>query len=285
MQARAICVARCDDEDVRRGARDTNLTTVHIVFGQMAAESLENALRQGGRADQVACHRDNLAVGPIDPRNPQTRAAWDREQRFLDIHGEGQPDDAAFWREALRADVRKVAWLSRRSAPEYCAFLEWLWRLGELPCEVVDLTDMPVGSRRRAFSLSLLDPEEIVHDGLLDRTKHLEATTRAHYRRIWQRLRAENAPLRVVGPDGIQSARLTYFDAQLLSFAKPSWQKAVRLVGAVMMEWVGPELEPYFQAGDGVLASRIPVLVEQGLLDGRGNLLDMRASEVRLPDG
>ena len=258
-------------------------STVHIVFSPMAAESLEAALRQAGREDRVACHRDNLAVGPIDPPDPRARAVWmDRELPVAEPNEERLPDDAAFWNEALRQDVRKVAWMSRRSAPEYCAFLEWLWRLGERPCEAIDLTDMPVGNRRRAFLLGLLDAEEIVDDGLIDRTKHLDATARAHYRSIWHRLRAENAPLRVVGPDGLQSAGLTYFDAQLMSFAKPSWQRAVRLVGEAMMESVGPEMEPYFQAGDGILANRVVALVEARLLEARGNLLNMRESEVRL---
>ena len=39
--------------------------------------------------------------------------------------------------------------------PSTVGFLEWLWRLGDLPCEVIDLTNMPVGSRR-GFSLCLL---------------------------------------------------------------------------------------------------------------------------------
>jgi Protein of unknown function/Domain of unknown function (DUF1835) len=259
-------------------------STVHIVFGPMAAASLEMAIRQAGREDRVVCHQGNLALGPIDPPEPHVRSAWmDRELPPAETSAECFPDDSAFWKEALRDDVRKVAWMSRRSAPEYCGFLEWLWRLGGQPCEVVDLTDMPVGNRRRAFSLSLLDPEEIVDNGLLDRTTHLDAAARAYHLGIWRRLRTENAPLRVVGPNGIQSAQLSYFDAQLLSFAKASWQKPARIIGEVICEWVAPEMEPYFQAGDGVLAARIPVLVEQGLLEGRGNLLDMRASEVRLP--
>jgi uncharacterized protein DUF3658 len=256
-------------------------STVHIVFGP--AENLEAALRLAGREDRIACHRNNLAIGPIDPPDLRARQVWcDRELPVVEPNEERFPDDEAFWNEALREHVRKVAWMSRRSAPEYCAFLEWLWRLDEQPCEVIDLTDMPVGKRRRAFLLSLLDAEEIVEDGLLDRTKHLDATARARYRSIWRRLRAENAPLRVVGPDGLQSARLTYFDAQLLSFAQPSWQWAVRLVAEVMVEWVGSEMEPYFQAGDGILANRVVALVEAGLLEERGNLLNMRECEVRL---
>jgi hypothetical protein len=250
----------------------------------MAAESLAIAIRQDGRDDRVVCQQDNLAVGPIDPPKPQVRFAWMKSE-LPHAYAEDFRDDAPFWKEALREDVRKVAWLSRRSAPEYCGFLEWLLRLGGQPCEVADLTDIRVG-KRRPFSLSQLDPEEIVDDGLLDRTRHLDAVARERHLGTWRQLRHENAPLRVVGPDGIQSAQLSYFDAQLLSHAKPSWQKPARIIGEVICEWVAPELEPhepYFQAGDGVLAARILVLVEQGLLEGRGNLLDIRASEVRLP--
>jgi hypothetical protein len=41
-------------------------------------------------------------------------------------------------------------------------------------------------------------------------------------------------------------------------------------------------MEPYFQAGDGFLAARIIALVELGALEGRGNLTNIRQSEVRL---
>jgi hypothetical protein len=52
-----------------------------------------------------------------------------------------------------------------------------------------------------------------------------------------------------------------------------------------MAEWVAPwpSMEPYFQAGDGILAERIIALVETGVLEGRGDLMDIRRSEVRLP--
>jgi hypothetical protein len=42
-------------------------------------------------------------------------------------------------------------------------------------------------------------------------------------------------------------------------------------------------MEPYFQAGDAILAARIIALVELGVLEARGNLMNIRQSEVRLP--
>ena len=56
------------------------------------------------------------------------------------------------------------------------------------------------------------------------------------------------------------------------------------MIGEIFSEWVGSQMEPYFQAGDGSLAARVVALVECGLLEGRGNLMNIRPSEVRLPN-
>jgi hypothetical protein len=258
-------------------------STIYIVFSTLAAENLKTALHDAGREDRFTCYFDNLSLGPINPPDPHVRLKW-FEQEFACKDGCDFPNDEGFWGDALNENVRKVAWLSRRSAPEYAGFLEWLWRLGDLPCETIDLTDMPVGSHRRAFTLALLSPEEIAANAVWDRAEALDANARSHYHSLWHRLRVENAPLRVVDADGLRSAPITFFDRQLLSFAKAGWQKPARIIGETMAEWVGSRMEPYFQAGDWILAARVVGLVESGLLEGRGNLMDIRQSEVRLPN-
>ena len=265
------------------GERPTvTMSTLHIVFSPSAAGSLRQALRDAGREDRVACHFDNLALGPIDPPDLQTRLHWMEEELRCTGWEWVHAEEEAFWKAALVEDVRRVAWMSRRSAPEYCGFLEWLWRLGDLPCEVIDLADMPVGSRHRAFTLALLSPDEIAANAVWYRAEALDAIARSHCHDLWRRLRVENAPLRVVDADGLRSAPITFFDQQLLSFANASWQKPARIIGETMMEWVGTPMEPYFQAGDGILAARVIALVELGALEGRGNPMDIRQSEVRL---
>jgi uncharacterized protein DUF3658/uncharacterized protein DUF1835 len=260
-------------------------STLHVVFSPSGAGSLRKALNDAGRGDQVVVSDfDNLALGPIDPPDPQTRLHWMEEELRCTGWEWVFAEEAAFWKAALAEDVHRVAWMSRRSAPEYSGFLEWLWRLGDLPCEVIDLTDMPVGRRRRAFLLSLLHAEEIASNRIWDRAEPLDVAARERHRGLWRRLRAENAPLRVVDADGLRSAPITFFDQQLLSFAKATWQKPARIIGETMAEWVGPPLEPYFQAGDGILAARVFALVEAGVLEGRGDLTDIRQSEVRLRD-
>jgi hypothetical protein len=141
---------------------------LHIVFIPSAAGSLKKALHDARRTDGIVSNFDDLALGPINPPDPQTRLHWmEGELRYTGWEWVFAEDEA-FWKAALAEDVRRVAWVSQRSVPEYCGFLEWLWRPGDLPCEVIDLTDMPVGSRHRAFSLVLLHPEEIVDNGVWD---------------------------------------------------------------------------------------------------------------------
>jgi len=184
---------------------------LHIVFSPSAAGCLRQALRDAGREDHVACHFDNLALGPINPPDPQTRLHWMEEELRYTGWEWVFAEEEAFWKAALVEDVRRVAWISRRSATEYCGFLEWLWRLGDLPCEVIDFTDMPVGgTRNRAFSLFLLFPEEIVDNGVWDRAQPLDAAARERYHGHWRQLRAENAPLRVVDAEGLRSAPITF---------------------------------------------------------------------------
>jgi Protein of unknown function len=243
------------------------------------------ALRDAGRADHVAGHLDNLALGPINPPDPLTRLNWfERELGWTDSEWVWASTET-FWKEVLQEGVRKVAWLSRVSSPEYTGFLEWLWRLDGTPCEVVDLTDMTVLHRRedgtltgpmRALSLALLHPETIVGNQLVDRAEPLPQAAREHYREVWQQLRAENAPLRVVTGDGLRSAPISFFDPLLLSCAAAEWQRAARVVGEAMGK------DEFFQAGDMILATRVLDLVELGLLEGRGNLMNIRESEVRL---
>ena len=255
---------------------------LHIVFSPSAAGSLKKALHDARRTDGVVSNFDDLALGPINPPDPQTRLHWLEEELRYTGWEWVFAEDEAFWKAALAEDVRRIAWMSRRSAPEYCGFLEWLWRLGDLPCEVIDLTDMPVGSRHRAFSLVLLHPEEIADNGVWDRAQPLDAAARERYHGLWRGLRAENAPVRVVDAEGLRSAPITFFDQRLLSSAKAWWQKPTRIIGETLAELHGPPTEPYFQAGEMILGARIIALVEAGVLEGRGDLWNIQQSDVRL---
>jgi len=263
-------------------------TVLHFVFTPSGAGCLVQALRKAGRDDQVVASFDDLSFGPIDPADASLRAKW--VERELGERDWNRPPASSerVWDEARFPDHRKVAWLTRRSAMEYAGFLDWLWRLGDTPCEVVDLTEVEVPSRpehgpprppRLAVSLGMLHPDTIRNNNLWDLAEPLQMTVRDRYLDLWRQLRSENAPLRVVKGDNLVSAPISFFDSLLMSYVTNNWQKVIRIVGTA----IAAEMD-IFQASDMVLRARIDALAQTGRLEIRGkSALEMFDSEVRLP--
>ncbi len=173
---------------------------------------------------------------------------------------------------------------------EYANFLEWLWRLGNAPCAVVDLTDAMVSHRtehgpprrpRLAISLAMLHHDVFANGTLWNLAAPLQTSTRTSYLDLWRQLRDEHAPLRVIESGTLRSAPITFFDSLLMSHATDEWQKVTKIVGeGLVAEWDDGAV----QTGDLVLAARVNALVESGQLECRGKSpLEMRFSEVRLP--
>lgn len=263
---------------------------LHIVFNMSAAFDLRKALAQVGRHDQVVALCDDLSFGPINPPDPDLRTRWvETELGYSDWEDIGN-EAGAFWVAALSDATRRIAWMSRRSTSEYAGFLEFVWRLGRLPCEVIDLTEVTVigrdkngepSSPRLAGSLALLPAHQIIENYLLDQTQGLTTEMREAYRIAWGTLRTENAALRVLDADlELRSAPISFFDQNLLSCAKRDWMKAAKLIGEVL---AGFWNDVRYQTGDIVLASRLRTLVAAGLLEAKGDLSQNLFAEVRLP--
>jgi hypothetical protein len=265
-------------------------TIVHFVFTPSGADCLEQALRKAGRDDPVIVSHDNLSFGPIDPGDALARTEWVANELGQTDWNDRTAGSERMRDEARSTDNRKVAWLTRRSAMEYAGFLDWLWRLGDAPCEVVDLTDLkvsyypqhgPPGPPSQAMSLGLLDRDKICDDRLWDLAKPLQPGERQRYLELWQRLRSKNAPLRVIEDGRLVSALVTFFDELLMSLVTEHWQKVSGVIGEAL---VSEMYEGVIQSGDLLLSARLDAMAKDGRLEIRGgSALDMRSSEVRLP--
>jgi hypothetical protein len=97
---------------------------------------------------------------------------------------------------------------------------------------------------------------------------------------LWQHLRTQNAPFRIVTPTGLASAPIDHFDSSILEHAAKEWRKAVFVIGSAMAR----NCEPYMQVGDVMLLERLVALVEEGKLLADGDPWDISACRVRLPD-
>jgi hypothetical protein len=263
--------------------------TLHFVFSPSGAACLAKALEDAGRDDRVVTFFDDLSFGPINPPDSMLRAKWVDNELGCTGWDEMTTESERGWEEALSPDARKVAWLTRRSAMEYAGFLEWLWRLGDAPCEVVDLSEVKIsyppehGPRppRLAMSLGMLHHDAIRDHKLWDLAEPLQMTARRGYFDLWRQLRTENAPLRVIDGDKLVSAPISFFDSLLMSYVTDKWQKVSRVVGPAL---VSPMDDWIVQTGDMFLAARINALAKSGHLDIRGkSALEILYSEVRLP--
>ena len=255
--------------------------TLHVIFSQSVAPHLREALKRAGRTDDVVFHADDLRRGPLDPGDPSSRGRWAID--VLDIDPEDIDSDEAFWHESLNSERRLVAWTSTRVAQERAGFLEWLWRLGDAPCDVIDLSTTQANGYPAI--LGLLEAQEILSLGLLDTAASLSPADRARHHQTWRRLREENAPLRIIQDGELASAPLEVFDEKLLSYVPTEWKRAAWVVGEVMAEVFDDYL---FQVGDTVLAARLWALAQAGVIEMRapphtGKRPPLRGQEVRRP--
>jgi Protein of unknown function/Domain of unknown function (DUF1835) len=275
---------------------------LHVVFTETGAADLREALKTSGRDDAVVSLADNLSFGPIDPADPEARRTWvEKELGFTgwpstpEQDGDNGWEDIsvrahAFWNESLSPRHRKIAWISCLSAMEYAGFLEWLWRLGDAPCEVIDLSDVKISYRREhgpprrpllAMSLGMLDHNTIGNNDLWDLAEPLQMSARGRYLDLWRQLRSENAPLRVIDGDKLVSAPIDFFDPLLLSYVNANWQKVAMVVGKALTDQT---MDGVFQTGVIVLAARINSLVKSRALEFKGwDPFAIRFGEVRLP--
>jgi hypothetical protein len=269
-------------------------SALHIVFSISAAAELRKALKQIGSGDSVIALFDDLSFGPINPPSPAVRAEWSKgELGSVDYWDWASIEklDNAFWTAALSNERRRIVWTSRRASSEYSGFLEFVWRLGDTRCEVIDLTDTMIAfhgkgetpeAPRLIWSLAYISAPGIIANDLMNFACELSPESREGCRTVWARLRDENAPLRVIDANlQLVSAPVTFFDERIRSYSTSHWQKAARVIGNAMLESSdGPLIR---QVNDLVLAARLKSMVGRGLLESQGDLTTIRFSEVRLP--
>jgi hypothetical protein len=144
----------------------------------------------------------------------------------------------------------------------HVAFTEWLWRRGDRPCEIVDLTDLqlPQFSEHGSVTapvanLAQIVFEDIYDDDLFEQTRVLLATTCRKYQALWRQLRDENAALRILKSDELVSSPISFFDTVLMSQASENWRKVAMVVGMTLLSQTDGQVSDLF------LAARVNALV------------------------
>lgn len=264
-------------------AQIENSPTIHTTFGPYADHALRPALKKAGYREYAVPLWDDFSLGPIDPPDATARWAWAKRELGLFPHSRKlftKKNNA--WDAALSPGTRKIAWVARRWAHEYCGFLEWLWRLGDQPCDVVDLHDVVVdrhhrdgtSERHSPHCLGSLFAEEIHDNALWDLARPLPSDERRHYHDVWRKLRAENAAFRVWKNGELVSAPITHYDDVILGQAGPRSLKVAWVIRQPR------DADPAYEACEYVFHGRLHKLVEAGLLEAYGDISKPGYSEV-----
>jgi hypothetical protein len=259
------------------------MKVLHVAPGDSAGGSLSEALRLAGHQQEVLSFPDDLSHGPIAWSTSRERAAW-----WSHIHEPRLPEDfEAFWRRLETTDVQLVVWFGRHSASELAFFLALADRLEDRPYDIVDVTDLQWTFTRPDGISAVAQPAGAVGIVPTDRLMAQLETARpispqeaGDAGRLWQHLRTQNAPFRVVTPAGLASAPIDHFDSSILQQAAREWRKAAYVIRSTMAH----NCEPYMQVGDVMLLARLVALVEEGKLLADGDPWDIRTCRVRLPD-
>ena len=258
---------------------------VHVAFGVSRADAIRDALRMQRCGERVVALPATLSHGPIDPPDPDVRQAWVRTVLRCDPLDDCRESEAP-WTEATAPSIHPVYWVCLANAGEHACFLEFAHRIVGRPFDIVDATGLDFVTRngvRSPWSLGLMRPKDIVASGLRGRRRPYTRTEGDAAAAAWARLRAENAPLRIVRDGCLVSAPLTHFDAALVARSLPEWEVAARLIGRVSHH-LSSEVDPPGQGvGDIVLFGRMLALGDMGHLDVRGRAPGMRDYDVRRP--
>jgi hypothetical protein len=216
------------------------------------------AMRAMGRDDEVIALGDDLSFGPIAAPSLRDRLQW-LSGGFADVPAYEQIIER-FWRRVAEIQGELVAWLSTKSVSEYCGFLELLHRTSDVPISVIDLAEV-------STAFASVGPTRIVELGLIRRAVRLSDLDRQRYEAEWQRMREENAALRILTTSGLASVPITHYDDMILSFVTDEWTPGARIIGGVL------ELTtrgPFRQCGaDVFLCDRLFHLATSGVIEGR----------------
>ena len=242
-------------------------------FQKQEAELQKIAVPLGGSREDLVGLSFGLSLGDIQsPLRPEGCPRKDclRQMLTLDRYGESTPLAAVdeFW-DACMTDLQKLD-------PPPAAVRVWLDDLPDSRCGLLFLANLLDG-RGTEFHIMELTQEiarscshieecrgwpEVEYQRLgtlLDRERVLPAGEVAQLAERWRRLKAENAPLRVVEQGKVVSAGLDYYDEKIRTEFPADSCGVADLIGRAL----GRQKIP---TGDDFIAGRVRHFIESGEL-------------------
>jgi len=256
----------------------------NIVFGRLAENVLREALENYSRSEDILTFPDDLSVGPIKLLDGGRREKWICDNLYL------QPEDwgvfpnqvNTFFQSANSRYSKTVCWVCQNSVYELCGFFEYLRQIAGDNLYYVDTMTAAQfeysDKSDESFPPRLAHVSPMIAGQLIGKEVPVSAFLRAERLNSWERLCAENAPLRSIGPQGVKSVLLSHFDPFLLSFADAKWRPARWVVTRAAVE---ANNDNFFRVDMMTLTGRLRALVRDGRLEADRDVTDS-AMSIRL---
>lgn len=185
---------------------------------------------------------DRLSFAPINPPDGELRWSWGEEELGHTGWEEVADQTSECWSQAHSCAIERLHDYrggphTNMPASSNCC--------GDLVTNHLSLSISPMSwmggvarteSRRYpqlAISLATLFPHQIIESNLPGPAKERPPVLGNQYSNLWRRLRAENAPFRILRDDALASAPISFFDPTVMSHVI---SEAAMVIGNVLVD-------------------------------------------------
>jgi Protein of unknown function/Domain of unknown function (DUF1835) len=258
---------------------------VNIVFGKLAQTVLLQAQQGDHKYQKISIFPDDLSFGPLNPLDGAVRQKWTHENFLLQPKNWGLFPRrlTVFFKRIKSTNPKIICWVCQNSVYELSGFYECIRQITGDNLYYVDTMD----AAQFEFGDKSGDdiPPRLAHISpavalcLIGKESSVSASMRSERAQIWQRLCAENAPLRSIGPQGVESVLISHFDPILIGCIEREWRPAQRIVTRAA---VAANNDNFFRVDMVTLTGRLNALIKERRIEADREVSDT-AVRVRLP--
>lgn len=259
---------------------------IHLVSGISAKGSLKHYFETNYPDDKIEIHciYDDLSVGPLNdftsPSDYETYSSyWKAIENISNPNNESNESYTQYsdffneFKIDFPPEKPLIIWHGSDTNEKimlyrYCALLN------TIDLYEINLDDWPVNPKDvyNSNSLATRNPEHM--DGIFNHIKKIEDDRKFFYAQEWERLKNDQKLSRIFMNGQVISVEEDYYDQALFANCSSEYQVASRVIGTTMEKQEST-------VGDHYLWYRIHVLLNQNLLESRGNPTTMRNLEIR----
>ncbi len=266
---------------------------IHIVFQEADIKVLAKSFDlDEGLSGNIVIIKDDFAVGPLlniyTDEGIEARKAWWKEVlRVSELDGKvnsGEVDDAKAVSElinTLKENPEEIVWIWAAQNKHDVSGYYWLMsQLKEFQGQIfiLYLNNLPfINEKGHIFyptNIFEIQPREFVKAKKLARPVTLSEFEIDPDE--WIKLCNENKGVRILeGGKKLVQHEYDFYDAELVKFITPDWQKANKLFHSFYSK-------TKFTTGDAYMQWRLKKMIEQEKIDMQGNMNNMKDFEVKL---